>query len=288
MKTVCQPLVILFCAVIGFALLTPSVYRIRSAYFHETISRIGELPPPVARLLTMEYRGVMADLLFLKTISFMGLKIGEHGQPTREEWQRIYEMLQLITELDPRFWDPYLFAEMMFPWQAGMFDETTILLEKAIRHRPDDYRPYYFLGFNAFYFQKEPAVAARYLRKAAQYPDAPAYIKGLAGRFSLYGEQTALGIAFLSDLLQNTSDPRIKSYLGKRLEALKRIFFLEQKVRAYREKYGTMPASLKELVDTGLVTEIPADPYGGQFVLLKNGRIYTTSNLVDKQKKKKK
>lgn len=287
MKTTCRACIILLLGVAGFVLLTPSVYRIRATYFHETISRIGELPPPVARLLTLEYPGMVADLLFLKTISFMGLKIGEHGQPTREEWQRIYEMLQLITELDPRFWDPYLFGEMMLPWQAGMFDEATVLLEKAIKHRPDDYRPYYFLGFNAFYFQKKPGVAAQYLRKAAQYPDAPSYIKGLAGRFSLYGNQTALGIGFLSDLLQNTSDPRIRAYLGKRLEALKRIFFLEQKVAAYKEKYGTMPASLKDLIDVGLLTKIPRDPYGGQFVLLKNGRVYTTSNLVDKKKNKK-
>lgn len=268
-----------------FTLLTPTVYRIRSAWLHETISRIGELPPRLAVVLTLEYKGVAADLLFLKTITFMGMKIGEHGQPTKEEWHRIYAMLQLITELDPRFWDPYLFAEMMFPWQAGMLAEASMLLEKAARHRPDDYRPYYFLGFNAFYFEKKPQKAAEYLRKAAKYPDVPAYIKGLASRFSLYGNQTGLGIAFLSDLLRNTSDPRIKSYLEKRLETLKKIFFLEQKVAAYKKKYGSMPRALPDLIDAGLLTKIPSDPYGGQFVLLKNGRVYTTSKLVDPKKK---
>jgi len=277
--------IVLLFGVVCFTLLTPSVYRVREAYHHETISRIGALPPQVARLLTMEYQGIVADLLFLKTISFMGLKIGERGQPTREEWLRIYEMLQLITELDPRFWDPYLFAEMMFPWQAGMIDETTALLEKAARHRPEDYRPYYFLGFNAYFFQGRLDVAAAYLRKAAAYPDAPAYIKGLASRFSLYGNETALGISFLSDLLRTTADSRLRAFLAKRLEALKRIFFLEQKVAAFKKKYGSMPSSLQDLIAAGLLTDIPDDPYGGRFVLLKNGRVYTTSKLLEKKKK---
>ena len=277
-----RTIIIFLAAVTCFVLLTPAVYRIRNTYFHETISRIGELPPSLAKILTLDFQGVAADLLFLKTISFMGLKIGEHGELTHSEWQRINDMLYLITELDPMFWDPYLFGEMMLTWQAGMVEDANKLLLKATNERPQDYRPWYYLGFNAYYFQGKSDVAAYYFRKAAQYSEAPLYIKGLASRFSLYGNQTALGINFLSDLLQHTNDPKIIRYLSKRLEALKRIFFLEQKVSAFKKKYGRRPSSLNELIEVGLLEEIPEDPYGGQFVILENGRIYSTSKLIEK------
>ena len=85
----------------------------------------------------------------------MGSKIGVHKNPTKEQWQLMDRMLHLITDLDGRFLDPYIFAEMMFPWQAGMVNEANTLLLKAAQNLPDNYRPYYFLGFNAFYFQKD-------------------------------------------------------------------------------------------------------------------------------------
>ena len=68
--------------------------------------------------------------------------------------------------------------------------------------------------------------------------------------------------------------------LEKRLTALKSIYLLEQKVIQYRDTYKNLPESLDILVELGFLDSIPVDPYGGEFVIMKNGRVFTTSKLV--------
>jgi hypothetical protein len=48
-----------------------------------------------------------------------------------------------------------------------------------------------------------------------------------------------------------------------------------------------MPESLDELVKSGMLDKIPNDPYGGQFLMLENGRVYTTSKMLKVKKKEK-
>jgi len=239
-----------------------------------------EIPSDLARACSFEFKGITADFLMLQAMTFVGVKIFKHEDLSPEEWQNLNRRLEEVTTIDPRFWDPYLLAETMMAWQGGMIEETNQLLLKAAEHRPWDYQPYYFIGFNNFYFLKDSHKAAPYLRKAAQIPSAPFYLQGLAARLSLYGNETRIAILFLQDRLRETNDPRIRQYLEKRFQALKKIYELEKIVVEYKRVHGALPSSLEELVKQGLLQEIPRDPYGGNFFLMPNGRIYSTSKLV--------
>lgn len=262
--------------------LNAKIYEIRGKYVQERVSEVGQLPSSVLQAVTLEFKGAFSDYLFFKTLTFMGLKIAEKKGPSVDEWQLIHQMLQRVTDLDPRFWDPYVFAEMMLAWQARMFDEANALLEKAAEYRPHDYRPLYYIGFNHFYFHKNMKAAAPYLIEASKRPRAPRYLKGLATRMSFYAGQTSVGIFFLENLIKETHDPQMVKYLGKRLTALKMLFYLEGKVQEFKTQHGQLPESLDELVTTGLIKQVPIDPYGGKFVVLKSGRVYTTSEMLDK------
>jgi len=248
------------------------------------MGNIGHLPATVLRAAALEFHGIASDFMFLKTITYVGLRLQEHSSPTKEEWHKAATMLRGVTDLDPMFWDPYLFAEVIFPWQANMQPEADKLLQKAARYRTNDFQPFYFLGFNAFYFEHNAAKAAPYLRRAAALPGAPAFLKGLAARFSLYGNQTKLGIVFLADLLKNTSNPKTNAYLKKRLRTLELINLLENKVKEFQKATSRLPQSLDELIKKGLLDTIPQDPYGGKFTITANGRVYTTSNMIEQKK----
>jgi hypothetical protein len=278
---------VLLSAIAVSIVMTATVYDLHGKYVKESISEFGRLPTRSVQALSFEFKGVVADYLFFKTLTFLGLKIGERSNPTPEEWGLIHQMLQRVTDLDGRFWDPYVFAEMTLAWQAGMLEEANQLLHKATVNRPEDYRPPYFIGFNHFYFKKDAVKAAPHFRAAAMAPGAPDYIKGLAARVSLYGRQTALGISFLEDLMKETQDPKLVAYLQKRLTALQMLGYLEQKVLEFKKRNGELPKSLADLVAAGLIPSIPEDPYGGTFTLLENGRVYTTSELIGPEKHKK-
>lgn len=275
-------LVTLLLGIAIYGLSLQKAYDIRGKYVTETVSDFGQLPSAGVQAASLEFKGVVSDYLFFKTMTFLGMKIGEKQNPSSSEWALIHEMLQRVTDLDPKFWDPYVFAEMMLVWQAGMFDEANVLLEKAAVNRPEDYRPYYYIGFNHLYFKKDSISAAPYLRKAAEHPNAPEYLKGLASRVSLYAGETRLGIFFIENIIKDTEDPWLSKYLEKRLSAMKAIFFLEQKVEEYKDKTRKLPKAPIDLVSEGLISEVPEDPYGGEFIILENGRVYTTSEMIDK------
>ncbi len=283
MKEIVTCLTVLLLSLNAIFCLTDHVYTIHSRYSTESLTRLGEIPTPLLKLSVLEFKGAAADLLQLKTITWFGMKLIKHQNLNPAEWKQAYKIINNITELDPKFWDPYLFAEMMFTWQAGMIDEANSLLEKAAKALPNDFRPLYFLGFNEFYFRKNAAKAAPYLREAAAKPHAPSFLKGLAARFSLYGNQTLAGIIFLKGLIKQTNDDVTRKYLTKSLETLKLIYKLENAVEKYKKLFNRPPANLNDLITAGIIKKIPQDPFGGRFIITDNGRVYTTSNLLEKK-----
>jgi len=287
MKARLSVLIVILLSVLVIASTNKDIYDISNNNYQESLGNLGNIPSSMVQIASLEFKGVSADLLFLKTMAFIGLKIKENENLTSEQWHLVYDILQLITDLDTRFFDPYLFAQMMLPWQAGMVQEANSLLQKAANNRPNDFRPYYFLGFNAFYFEQNARKAALYFEKASVLPGAPFYFKGLAARFSVYDNNVSAGIAFLQKLLQQNSnnDRQVQQYLSTRLQALQAIQKLEKALADYTKSTGHPPKRIEDVIGYGDLEVMPEDPYGGKWIILDNGRVYTTSKLVSKKHK---
>jgi hypothetical protein len=220
----------------------------------------------------------------LKTMVFHGERLMLKQSLSPEEWQATHLAISRITDLDPRFWDPYVFAETSFPWDAGMVKETNELLLKAAQARTNDYQPYFFLWFNYSHFLKDETTAAKYLEKSSRIPSAPVYFATLAARANFSANKTENAVVFLEEILKETTDPTRQAWIMKRQEALKVIAFLETHVRRFEEKFSRRPKDLQELVDKQVLVKIPPDPYGGTFFITPEGRVYTTSKLVPMEK----
>lgn len=271
----------IFVCFISTLLLTSEVNNINKRKDEINIRHTGYIPSNILSATSLEFKGLVADFMFLRLTTFIGHKIILNEHRDQETHNITLNVLQKITDLDPRFWDPYVFAEAELVWGAGMVSEVEPLLEKAAKHLTNDYRPYYFLGFNRFYFLKDTVKASKYLRLAAQVPNCPDYIKNLAARLSLYANDTALGVSFLENLLATATSTSSHQYLSKRLEALKAILYLEGGVMSYYKDKKSKPLTVQDLLEGGYIEQIPQDPYGGQWVIMKNGRVYTTSKLID-------
>ena len=244
------------------------------------LSRMANLPAPLARTMVLEFQGVTSDFLMLKILTYLGQKLMDAEQLTEGEWQTVYLSLKQVVNLDARFLDPYVVAQMTLPSDAGMVKETNELLEIAAQTLTWDYRPHFFLWYNYFYYLNDPKDAGIHLEKAARIPGAPTYFPTLAARTNLYAGKIYAAVVFLEETLRETSDPSMRKFLGMRLEALKKIGFLEMKVLEYKKKYNKIPENLQELVARGIITRIPSDPYGGEFYIMEGGRVYSTSKLV--------
>lgn len=272
--------------IISLALLSLSSYCVSSLYqLHaqkssESLSRLADIPEPIARAMALEYSGISSDFLMLKVLTFLGQKIMDKEELTKDEWHTTYRTLKQVTNLDPRFVDPYVVAQMTLPFEAGMVDETNTLLEKAAQIRQEDYRPNFYLWYNHLYFLNNPEKAGKYLEKAARMPGAPTYFATLASRMHYYAGNIKVAIIFLEENLRETTDPSLQEFLSTRIAAFKKIGFLESKILEFRKQFNKTPKQLQELVESGLIARIPDDPYGGEFYIMEGGRVYSTSKLV--------
>jgi tetratricopeptide (TPR) repeat protein len=238
------------------------------------------IPSKYSRVLALEYKGLLADFLLLKTITFFGERVELEQTLSESDWQYIIGSLDAITDLDPYFLDPYILAEGLLTWESGRYEEANRLLEKGRKYRVNDWQLPFFIGFNHFFFLKDFEKGGDYLMMASRLPDSPAFLPSLAARIGYYGDKAHTAVMFLKGIIAQTSDERLKNWLNFRLLALERAALLEDLVEKYQEERGTLPEKVEDLVAAGYIDQLPDDPYGGEWVIIKNGRVYSTSRFA--------
>ena len=239
------------------------------------------LPSPLLKIASLEFDGLAADYLFLKALTFYGSTFERKERPRvkEAEWDLINDLLEVSTDLDPYFFDPYYFANANLTWEAHRPQETILLLAKGSYYRTWDWTVPYFMGFTEFYFLKNNPRAAEFLMEASKREDAPPFLITLAVRLALKGERTKIAIDFLGETLEKTKDMRTRKELETRLLALQRVFVIEQAVESFKSKNGRSPVHINDLLDQGIIRQIPEDPFGGKFFLDNEGEVRTTSDF---------
>jgi hypothetical protein len=240
---------------------------------------LAPLPPTVIKLLSLDYQNLIADLIFSRTMSYYGGKVNRREKVDSQTWQQIYERLDLASELDPYFVDPYFFGQAHLTWGAGLVKEANALLERGYQHRTEDWVIPFFIGFNHFYFLQNNAQAAVYLMEASKRPGSSSLVGLLAARLGSKSGATEISIAFLSQLELQTEEEAARKLIRDRRTALEGIWVLEQAVERYRQQFGKQPEDLHILVKKGFLKRLPTDPYGGDYYLNGEGKVWTTSDL---------
>src|SRR3989337_179046 len=234
------------------------------------------MPSQVAQIIALEFKGLFADAIFSRTMTYYGGKIIRGEKNTEEEWDWIYKKMDVATVLDNYFLDPYYFGATNLAWGANKVKEANLLLEKAFKYRDWDWTIPFYLGFNYFYFLQDNEKAAYYLMEGAKRPGSIALLPTLAARLAYQGKKTENAIIFLQAILTKTEYKSLRWIYERRLNALKAILFLERAVAIYQDRFKKQPTNIDELIAKGILSEIPQDPYGGKFYLDKDGSIKTT------------
>lgn len=285
MRSNIKPFIFFLLFLVAYTSLLPAFEGSRKAIKVEEVKGLT-LPPAIVKLLSLEFRNIAADFLFIRVSQFYGGRIETVSSATKEDWQWLYRNIDLVTELDPYFQDPYYLGNAFLSWDAGMIKEANSLLQKATKSRYWDWNFPFYLGFNNFYFLGDNKTGAEYLRIASQRPGAWDFLATLAARLYYMEGKTATARAFMEKMWENENDPKRKEFYLTRLDVLNKIFFLEKAVDVYESRIGIPPGDLKTLVKIKLIKTIPRDPYGGSFYIDRDGSIKTTSNLASKSNKK--
>jgi len=228
-----------------------------------------------------EYRWFMGVYLSFKSIIYYGGNVDKinRGRFKELEFYNLYRTVETSVLLNPYNEDAYYFAQGAFTWGVGRIKEVNTILQYVEKYRKWDFKIPFFLGFNYAYFLKDYKKAAEYYKKASEISGSPLFTK-LATRYFYEGGETELGITYLKSMIGITRNEELKRVYEKRLKALEAINTIEKGISAFVSKYGYKPKDIQELVDKGVLLDIPTDPYGGTFYI-ENGKVRTTSNLAE-------
>ena len=166
---------------------------------------------------TFGFDQLIADYFWIKTIGYFGDQF-----KTTRKYPWLYHILDLVTTLDPNFRWPYYFGGIILSLEAKQVDQSNLLLKKAMRHYPQDWKFPFYLGFNYWYHLKDPATAASYIEKAARLPKAPRYLHTFPATLYCQAGKTQTALTFLREMEQAVQDTKMKEHISKKIRNLER------------------------------------------------------------------
>ncbi len=168
------------------------------------------------KVMSLGFQNLLADALWVKAIGYFG----GHNL-TDKEYPWLYHILEQITTLDPPFKYPYLFGGIVLAVEDGSPRDSIKLLRKGMVQYPDEWRFPFYIGFNYFYYLKDPDQAAEHVKIAASTPGHPQYLPRLAASLMTKAGRQQSAIEFLEKVAEDTREESVRRGLYKKIEALR-------------------------------------------------------------------
>lgn len=248
----------------------------------QSSSGIWNLPPKVLLAVAGEFKGLMADYLTMEASSRMGTQLirtpdgGVRTVKKQHNWPSLHRLFVASQLLDPSFAQTYKVMQGWLPWEpANMVAEAQDFLKVTVQNRPWDWQPVHTMGFNAYYFLNQPGEAGKIFLEAAQIPNAPSFLSILGARLAQKGGETETAIVIMKSMLAGKK-PEEPGYAGMadRLHALEGVLVIERAAKNFEMSRGHKPLSLEELTTSGILENLPPNPYKLEYCIDTDGIIY--------------
>lgn len=253
--------VLFYCLAVFFSVMTSS------AYPPEIRDDLRLVPTKeMVGLLSFDHRGAAADYLFTQVSIHSGSLM---WKPLDIQFDSgwAYSMMDLVTDLDPRYREAYLMSGMGLIHKFSDAELALPILKKGMVANPDSWEIPYWYGYDHYFYLDDSATASKYFLIAAQKPDAPKTNWGLlvnVSKESGYYENAYWALKVMYD---SAKSDKVKTIYGKKLVQLQNVFLIQKAVDAFQQERGNFPATLDAIVAKGYMEEIPEDPMGKGYTL---------------------
>jgi hypothetical protein len=156
---------------------------------------------------------LVADCWWLSFIQYYG----DVKSRKEDHYKFAFDYLNLITQLDPKFSQPYWFAAFAVGADAKRPDLAKTLIDRGIRANPDSWYVPFIGGINEYLFAGNDKEAAHYYRIAAKHTDAPMWIGRQAKILDMQIPSFIKEIRTWESIYQNANDDIIKAQARQKL-----------------------------------------------------------------------
>jgi len=217
------------------------------------------------------FRNVLADIAWLE-----GVQVAGNRKMTHRDYDHLYELLVVVSNFDPKFEIPYLLGGLVLGESTPHAQKALHVLGRGKEQYPADWRFPFYMGFTHYFSLGDAMAGGRAMAEAARLPGSPAYLPGLASRMLSEAREPEVALALLGPIVRQESDPARRAVLERRIREVtveRDLQALERAVEKFRDKTGTVPESLPDLIREGILEGIPQEPNGGRYVIDRGGTV---------------
>ncbi len=225
--------------------------------------------------MSMGNEGLLADIYWTRVVQYFGRKRLEKDV----RLDLLGSLLAVTTELDPHLLIAYRFGAIFLasksPEGAGQPEKAIELLRHGIVANPEYWRFWQDIGFIYYWDLKDYPKAVEAFTVGSRQPGAELWMKAVAAMVASKGGDPKTSQLLWTQIYQSAENEQMRLNALDHLAALRAhedIAALGQLLERFRNTQGRAARSLQELVASGLLYRIPADPSGIPYVVGPDGQ----------------
>jgi len=211
---------------------------------------------------TFGYSSLVADLVYLWAIQYYTT------YTIVDRFQNLEHIFSIISELDPRYTDPYEIGALIAVNEAKDLNLALRILDMGLAKNPDQW----IFPFEAGHHAQRAGdyeTARKYYEKTTKIPGAPDIAKRLYAAAGLRMMDLEESWKTWLEVYNTARDDRTKKIAGKHLYQVKSISdmnILKGAIQQFRDRFQRLPAGLEDLIRVGILPSLPKDLDGKDYV----------------------
>jgi len=208
------------------------------------------------KVMTFGFSSVIADLIYLWTIQYYS------DNSIADRFDYLEHILSVISELDPRYVDPYEVCALIAAAEAKNVDLALKILDRGLEKNPDQWIFPFEAGHIAQTAKRDFQLAQAYYKKAMAIKGAPDILTRLYANAAYKTMDFRTSWETWLEVYRTTKDERVKKIASNHLYQVKAavdLNALQSAISKFKEKFGQNPQDLSQLVAEGFLTAIPQD-----------------------------
>lgn len=233
-------------------------------------------PPEQMRLALPPVFEVLAfggDRFFASNVGIFRVWTLDTEVRDRTSIQTLAQLHRNIAILNPWNTDNYYHANALLP-SEGEVEAAQFVLSQATQARYWDEWPPYFYALNQAHDLRDPVGADAFIRMADERaigPNRERY-RSLRASWLERGSNLRESMQALLDMYNSERNENLKRILAARALRVNGLLILQDATEQYTKRYGSTPKSLSDLLMSGIIKEIPRDPFDIGYGLDESGK----------------
>jgi hypothetical protein len=226
------------------------------------------LSPATIRIIDMGFHSTVASFLWVSTMpEIVDLFHGNREYLSDEAF---------VNAVDPKLSYPYAFSVLTLPAvPTSQFPDrivqATAIGQAGLLNADADWRIPYYMAINYYLELHDLQHATQYFNIAADTKGVPDYAKRFSLNFGVGQRERDRVRNLWITVYQSAKDDDTKARAAAYVARLNMLDYLDTASTAYKQKFGTYPATPDELVTKQIISAVPVDPFGFTFVINKDG-----------------